>query len=162
MPTPAAQIVVSSSCLAKFTKAHNTADKRRCGGCSADVGGAEAASKGMTLAGFRQWTKSRAPSFVRTVRAMVSGGGTGGAACPRLEGGSGAALLQPPWAWALSGALAPKQTASIPVTIIERSHPMLRRQCAHDYHSKLFFFLLWFSGIEFSEILLCRYSRGLQ
>ncbi len=65
----------------------------------------------MTLAGFRQWTKTRAPSFVRTVRAMVCGG-TGGAACPRLEGGSGASLLQPPWAWALSGALAHKQTAS--------------------------------------------------
>ena len=65
----------------------------------------------MTLAGFRQWTKSRAPSFVRTVRAMICGG-TASAACPRLEDGSASSLLQPQWAWALSGALAHKQTVS--------------------------------------------------
>ena len=96
---------------------HNTAGQGSCGlqlqhgGDRADVESADAERKGMTLDGFRRWSKNRAPSFVRTVRAMVCDG-QGSAACPQLQGGSAAALLQPRWAWALSGALVPKQTVS--------------------------------------------------
>ena len=68
--------------------------------------------KGMTLDGFRQWSRNRCPSFVRTVRTLLCGVGPSSRAHPQLEGGSGASLVRPCWAWVLSGALIPKQAVS--------------------------------------------------
>ena len=76
------------------------------------MAGADTDGKGMTLDSFRQWSKGRCPSFVRTVRALVCGASYAGRACPQLEGGSSASTMQPRWAWALSGALVPKHAVS--------------------------------------------------
>lgn len=82
-------------------------------GCRAVPGG-DGEEPGLTLDGFRLWTKHHAPAVLRTLRALLSGEGATGLV-PDLEGLRPiTGLLQADGAWALAAALPPKQQAGVP------------------------------------------------